>query len=413
MRIAKRSRCALVCAALYLTLTSAAVQATPLIPNHDDEVIEVLPAITGSRAEERRQRKLLAQQPRDPALALAIATRYLAQAHELGDPRFAGMAMSAIDGWKDEATMPDGVLMMRATLLQYLHDFDASVRSLEALLRRPSTEPRSQAWLTLATVRRVQGRYADSDIACKQVAASGAALHADACLAENAGLRGEVDRARSIFARLRADTRNPASTQIWLTTSLAELEQRAGRADAANAAFRAALQLGSDAYTTLAYADFLIDQKRPIEALGLLKSQPRSDAVLLRLAIAGTQVDAARSTGRGEADGSIARSGGTAQVNLDVSEMRERIALANERPDAKLFHGREQAMFALWVERQSAYALELARTNVAQQREPLDLLVFAQTARAAGRRDALEQARRIVSQMGLRDQRIDAILGRG
>ena len=415
MHIAHRSCCALVCAALYFTLTSVAVQATPLVPSHDDEVIEVLPAITGSRAEERRQRKLLAQQPRDPALALGIATRYLAQAHELGDPRFAGMAMSAIDGWKDESTMPDGVLMMRATLLQYLHDFDASVRSLEVLLRRPSTEPRSQAWLTLATVRRVQGRYADSDIACKQVAASGAALHADACLAENAGLRGEVDRARSIFARLRADTRTPASTQIWLTTSLAELEQRAGRADAANAAFRAALQLGSDAYTTLAYADFLIDQKRPIEALGLLKSQPRSDAVLLRLAIAGTQVvaKAARGTGQGEADESIAQSGGTAQVNLDVSEMRERIALANERPDAKLFHGREQAMFALWVERQPVYALELARTNVAQQREPLDLLVLAQTARAAGRRDALEQARRITSQMGLRDQRIDAVLGRG
>ena len=412
MHIAHRSRCALVCAALYVTLMSAAVQSTPRVPTHDDEVIEVLPAITGSRAEERRQRKLLAQQPRDPALALDIATRYLAQAHELGDPRFAGMAMSAIDGWKDEATMPDGVLMMRATLLQYLHDFDASVRSLEVLLRRASTEPRSQAWLTLATVRRVQGRYADSDIACNQLAASGAALHADACLAENAGLRGEVDRARSIFARLRADTRNSASTQIWLTTSLAELEQRAGRADAANAAFRAALQLGSDAYTTLAYADFLIDQKRPIEALGLLKSQPRSDAVLLRLAIAGTQVDAARSS-RGEADGSIARSGGPAQVDLDVSEMRERIALANERPDAKLFHGREQAMFALWVERRPAYALELARTNVALQREPLDLLVLAQTARAAGRRDALEQARRIVSQMGLRDQRIDAILGRG
>ena len=384
------------------------VQATPLNPTSEDEVIDVLPAVTGNRIEQRRQRKLLAQQPRDPALAVEIATRYLAQAHELGDPRFAGMAMSALSGWSDEATMPDSVLMMRATLQQYLHEFDASVRSLETLLGRPTTTPRSQAWLTLATVRRVQGRYADSDMACKQVATSGAALHADACLAENAGLRGEIERARSAFTRLLASARHPASTQAWLTTSLAELEQRAGRADAADTAFRAALQLDSDSYTALAYADFLIDQERPLEALDLLKHQARSDAVVLRLAIAQTQAKrpspSARRGGNGDANDG---------VSVDVTEMRERIALANQRPEAKLFHGREQAMFALWVERQPARALDLAQGNVVQQREPLDLLVLAQAARATGRSDALQQVRRLMSEMGLRDQRIAAILGRG
>src|SRR5207237_8126010 len=100
---------------------------------------------------------------RDPDLALAVATRYLERARESGDPRFAGMAMAAIGGWTDEATMPDAVLMMRANLLQYLHEFDASAASLQRLVARPGNQPRPQAWLTLATVRRVQGRYADSD----------------------------------------------------------------------------------------------------------------------------------------------------------------------------------------------------------------------------------------------------------
>lgn len=400
MQIAPKNRAVLLSAVLGLSVLSAPVPATPLIPTHDDEVIEVLPAMTVSRAQERRQRKLLAQQPRDATLSLALATRYLAQAHELGDPRFAGLAMSAIDGWPDEATMPDAVLLMRATLQQYLHEFEASVRSLEALLRRPSVAPRPQAWLTLATVRRVQGRYGDSDLACQQVAASGAALHANACLGENAGLRGEVDRARLMFVRLLADARQPAPTRAWLTTSLAELEQRAGHAAAADAAFRSALQLDPDSYTTLAYADFLIDQKRPLEALERLKHQIRSDAVVLRLAIAGTQAKA--QSPRSATD-----------AGVDVNEMRERIALANERPDAKLFHGREQAMFALWVERQPARAMELAQGNVVQQREPLDLLVLAQAARATGNADALQQARRLVSQVGLRDQRIEAVLGHG
>ncbi|MBC7482359.1 MAG: hypothetical protein H7337_10795 [Rhizobacter sp.] len=389
------SRIALVCVAFgLLAAFTGSVKATPIIPTHDDEVIEVLPPLAGSRAEARRQRKLLASQPRDPVLAIGIAKRYLDQAHELGDPRFAGMAMSAIAGWQDEATMPDGVLMMRATLQQYLHEFDASVRSLQALLARPSPQPRPQAWLTLATVKRVQGRYAEPDAACKQVAASGAELHANACLAENAALRGDFDGARSTFTRLLAGARQPPSTQAWLTTSLAELEQRAGRAAAADTAFLAALKLEPDAYATLSYADFLIEQKRPAEALALLKNQARSDAVLLRLAIAGGQAS-------------------TPTAATDAAEMRERIALANERPDAKLFHGREQAMFALMVDHQPMLALELARGNVAQQREPLDLLVLAQTAQASGRADALQEARRLMSDMGLHDKRTQALLGKG
>ena len=365
--------------------------AAPIVPAHDSEVIEVLPAVSGSRAEARRLRKQLAQQPKDPMLALAVAKRYLDQAHELGDPRFAGMAMSAIEGWTDEATMPDGILLMRANLQQYLHEFDASASSLQRLLARPSAQPRSQAWLTLATVRRVQGRYADSDAACKQVAQAGAALHANACLAENAALRGDADGARATFKQLLATPALAAATQAWLTTSVAELEQRAGRASAADAAFRAALKLDADAYATLAYADFLIEQKRPREALAVLKDQARSDAVVLRLAIAGTQ----------------AKLGSAA---ADVAEMRERILLANQRPDAKVFHGREQAMFALFVEGRPEQALELARGNVAQQREPLDLLVLAQAARASGQAAALQEAQRLTKEVGLRDARVQALL---
>jgi tetratricopeptide (TPR) repeat protein len=370
-------------AALAVAVLSA--HATPIVPTRDDEVIDVLPAVNGNRAEERRLRQQLASAPRDPALALAAAKRYLDQAHELGDPRFAGMALAALEPWKDETTMPDAVLLMRATLQQYLHEFDASAASLQRLLARPG-EARPQAWLTLATVRRVQGRYADSDAACQQVARAGAALHASACAAENAALRGDAARARGAFNQLLADRRLPVATRVWLTTSMAELEQRAGNAAVADAAFQATLKLEPDAYATLAYADFLIEQKRPAQALALLKDQVRSDAVLLRLAIAGTHAAA------------------------DVAEMRERIALANERPDAKVFHGREQAMFALAVDGDATLAWQLARGNIAQQREPLDVLVLTQAARASGEPAALQEARRVAGEIGLRDRRVEELL---
>jgi hypothetical protein len=177
-----------------------------------------------------------------------------------------------------------------------------------------------------------------------------------------------------------------------LLTTLAELEQRAGHAQAADAAFRQVLAIEPDPYALVDYADFLIEQHRYNEALALLKKQERTDAVLLRLAIAGTLAHAPSAT-------------------RDAAEMRERIDLANERPDARVFHGREQAMFALWVEHDPQRALDLARGNVVHQREALDILVLAQAARASGQPAALQEVRQVAAEMGLHDQRIAFLQG--
>jgi hypothetical protein len=67
-------------------------------------------------------------------------------------------------------------------------------------------------------------------------------------------------------------------------------------------------------------------------------------------------------------------------------------------------------MFALAIDRDAERALALARGDVARQREPLDLLVFAEAARASGRSDAIDEARRLKASLGLHDRRIDAVL---
>src|SRR5947199_256394 len=82
-----------------------------------------------------------------------------------------------------------------------------------------------------------------------------------------------------------ATPRLPAASSAWLLTTLAELEVRAGRVADADAAYGAALAADADGYTVLSYADFLIEQGRAADALARLASEPRSDAVLLRLAI--------------------------------------------------------------------------------------------------------------------------------
>ena len=375
-------------AAAALASTVAAPRAAVLTPNSDAQVIETLPAATGGRAEDRKLRRQWAATPNDAALAVELSRRYLAQARSAGDPRFAGQAMAVLQAWPDPAKAPDEVLLMQATLQQYLHEFDTSARWLELLVQR---EPKqSQAWLTLATVRRVQGRYVASEAACEGLAAAGGGLHARACHAENQSLRGEVDAARDVLNELLASPKLPAAVRNWLLTTLAEVENRAGRNSAAEQAYAAALAAQPDPYTRLSYADFLFEQQRFAEALAQLKDQPRTDAVLLRLAMLGARVKSP--TGA-----------------RDAAEVRQRMALAALRPDARTTHAREQAMFALWVDGKPERALELARINVRHQREPLDVLLLAQAAQAAKSAAGLREAAKVRDEMGLRDSRLDAL----
>ena len=380
--------------ALVLALASlmcvATARAEAVLPKSDAEVVETLPGVVGSRAEERKLRQQWAANPRDAVLAAALARRYLDQARDQGEPRFAGRALAVLQAWPDVSKAPDEVVLMLATVQQFLHDFDGSAGNLEQLVqRRPS---HAQAWLTLATIRRVQGRYADSDKACRALAAiPAAALYAQACEAENLGLRGEFAKSRESMRQLLATPQLPSGTQTWLLTTLAETEARAGRNAEAEKTYRAALRLQPDDYTSLSLADFLMDLGRPADAMEVLKRMSRTDAVVLRLAMAGTRLKAP----------------GAAR---DAQEMRDRVTQANLRPQAQTLHAREQAMFALVVENQPERALGLARTNVTLQREPIDVLLLAQAARAAGQPEAVREAERLRNEIGLKDARLDALL---
>ena len=368
---------------LALLVATTASLATPIAPTRDDEVVQTLPSSSAQRNEDRRLRRQLAQNPRDAALAVQVARRHLERAREDGDPRQAGQALAALSAWTDDVDTPIEVLLMQATLQQHLHDFDGAAARLEGALARHPQQP--QGWLTLATVRRVQGRYAASDAACDRLQALGVAVYGTACRAENDALRGRFEPARAALAKLLAQAGSSGELRAWLLTTIAEVEQRAGAAAAAESAFRASLRERPDLYTALGYADLLLEQRRNAEVPALLKPWPRSDAVLLRLALADPRGDAA-------------------------AELRVRIAQANERPGTETLHGREQAMFALVVEAKPARALELARENARTQREPLDLLVLAQAAKASGDARALDEARALVREIGLHDRRIDALL---
>ncbi|HSW07510.1 hypothetical protein [Aquabacterium sp.] len=361
--------------ALLIGLLACRASAVPITPTRDDEVIERLPAVSVRNSNSS-----------EPALALREAQALLDASRKEGDPRLAGRALARLARWSQDPQAPAEVLLLLASAEQYLHQFDRATARLQALVQR---DPRqAQAWLVLATMHRVRGRYADSDAACRALLSLRAQPYADGCVVENLALRGEHDAARRQLQALIAAAAD-ASIRGWLLTTLAELEQRAGRVQASEQAWRRALQAVPDSYTSIGYADFLLDNQRPREAWRVLQPQVRTDPVMLRLAIA-------------------AQRAGMAQATVLQAELRERFALADQRTESS-GHERERAMMALEIERDPAAALRVARRNVEHQREPLDVLLLARCAAAAKDDGARNEARQLARTMGLRDARLDAL----
>ena len=361
-------------ALLSLLWIVGACQARPVVPTHDAEVIERLPpaARTSNSA--------------DPAVALSEARALLAASRRDGDPRFAGRALARLSRWQDQPLAPVDVVLLLAETEQYLHQFGLATARLQALVQRaPDNAP---AWLLLATLHRVQGRYAQSDIACASLQQLRAQPYGEACAIENQSLRGEQAGARVRLQRLLADTTAPA-TRAWLLTTLAELEQRAGQVAQADTAWQQSLQAAADGYTLNGYADFLLDQRRDQAAWDLLRGAAPSEGVLLRQAIA------AKRLGRPEAE-PLRR------------EIRERYAQADLRPEDS-GHQRERALRALDIEGQPAVALGHARRNLVLQREAFDFWLFARCAQAARDPAAMAEVRRLAQAQGLRDARLESL----
>ena len=355
-----------------LGLAIAGAQAAPIVPSHDGQVIERLPE------------QVRAGRSADPAAAVREARALLEAGRRNGDPRLPGRALARLSRWASDPFAPTDLVLLLADTEQHLHRFGPATARLQALVAR---EPgQAQAWIMLATLQRVQGRYAESDAACRALVQLRVQPYGDACTAENLALKGEFDTARRQLQALIGRVSQPG-TRAWLWTTLAELEQRAGRAAASDQAWKQSLAAARDSYTATAYADFLLDQQRPREAWALLQPEVRGDAVLLRLAIA-------------------ARRAGLPEAPALEAELRERFMQAAQRAGLS-GHERERALMALDIERDAAAALRAARANVEHQREPLDVLLLARSAAAAGDAAAGKEARALASQIGLRDQRLD------
>jgi tetratricopeptide (TPR) repeat protein len=351
---------------VLLLLAAHALYAAPYIPTDDAVVLERTPAANASRQLAPLRQKLRTDRP-DVSTALHLAEGYLRIARETADPRFTSYAEATIAPWLRASNPSAAVLTMQATILQSSHRFDASLAVLDRALQLDPMN--AQAWLTKATVLQVQGKYAPARQACGQLLRTAGQLIAASCLANINSLNGRLEASyRHLQSLLPAVPAGDSQTRSWLLGQLAEMAVRQGDPLAEKYFLEALALLPSDVYLKAAYADLLLQQQRNTEVLALLRDNQAQDVLLLRLAIAASRLRTP-----------------LAQQWSDTFSVRYRAA---QRGDDN-GHLREYARFLLEVRGDAAGALQVARRNWQVQREPADVHVYVNAARAA-RRDAAE-----------------------
>ena len=361
-----------------------------LQPGNDDEVLEVLPAVTRTRPARTGAASAPSATPApppkaaDPAGAAAQARQDIGVARQSGDTRYWGRAQAALLPWWDRADAPADIAVLQATVQQGRHEFEPSRKILTAALARAPMH--AQGWLNLAALERLSARYAESLKACDAVALAGQALYAQACRFETQSLQGQHQPAAQGLQALIAQTKD-ASQQSWLYSLLAESQERAGQASAAADAYQRSLKLDPDLYTAIAYSDLLLRTGKTSQALAALAALPETDAVVLRRAAAWKRL-------------------GDARWRAARAQLKDYSAELVRRGDDPALHGRELALAALWLDEDAPAALALARRNLLLQREPVDWWVALQSAQLAKDAGAVAEIRAGLAAAGLQDTRL-------
>ena len=371
-------------AGLVLCAIANLVSAKPYVPVSDHIILERLPYKAGDakQRELRRLSQALRAAPDNVKLAADLARRHIEQGRATSDPRFFGYARAALSHWWDAGDAPTEILVLRATLHQNQHRFDQALIDLDRALQR---EPNNgQARLTKAVVLQVRGEFEAALKECRALARLTEPIVVATCIAAVQSLSGEL---RTSYERLvkmsnQLDNQSPA-LRAWVISYLADMATRLGEWAMAESHYLTALAADpGDAFLLAAYADLLLDLKRPKEVIALLNNQDRADGLLLRLALA-------------------QRAANSDQWRESRDILSARFAAAKLRNDR--VHLREEARFTLYLLDQPQAALALAQENWMIQKEPADARLVLDAARMINQPQAATAVREWLSKKRLED----------
>ncbi len=364
-------------AVFFLAVSAAKVFAapTPIETNFSDsEVLATLPEST----------LVAASMPSDPTGLADRVQSHIQQSRNTGDPRFLGYAEGLLKQW--DKPMTDRLKVLQATVDQSNHRFEKAIASLDDVLSTgENRQQKLQARLMLANIYLVQGQYDAAAVQCGKLAQALPGLISASCQASVLARTGQPEAAYEQLKQVHA--RNPQASpvsQLWAEGTLGDIAAQLDN-PAAEKHWQAVLaQQPDDLYTRAQLADWYLSNDQTKQTLRLTDGYELVDALAVIRVIALEQTN-----------------------HPDASELRasleERFEEARWR--GNLLHKRELGRFQLDVAGNAEQALEYARANWKDQREPADTRLLLRAALASGDDQQLQSVNDWLQQKKQQDAR--------
>ncbi|WP_417565252.1 hypothetical protein [Marinobacter sp.] len=344
----------------------------------DDRILAELPAPAPEPLPERSS----------PERTADTLQTLITQARTSGDPRYLGYAQSLIGQWPDNE-LTERLLVLRATLRQSLHQFDAARADLGRVLSGAADRrQQTQARLTLANLELVQGRYAKARQHCQTLRSVYPGLIAESCQALVSARTGNAEQAYLALKRLvnKTTTAGPTNPtgRFWAEGTLGNIAAQTGLASAPLHWRNVLAENPDDLYIRAQLVDWHLEQGELETVLALTRGYDAVDTLAVIRAIAMNRM---------------------AHPDADALNQQLRQRFAEARWRGTMLHKRDFARFQLDVEQRTGVALEFAMENWQSQREPLDTRLALRAALAANNSDQLQKVVDWLTLNGQRDAR--------
>lgn len=377
--------------AVLIIVTPAAVAANePYIPSSADLVLlDVAPAADPLSLRLGELQETLSDDPLDADTATELVRLYIGEARTTGDPRYLGYAAAVLRPWAEADHLAPDLRLLRATVRQHSHQFQAALDDLDALL---ATDPHHrQARLSRAFIHQALGEPKLGLADCEHLRGARPLLAFEACRARMMSLTGEAETALAHLdhALARRTRDDDGALRRWALEIRADTARRLGQLDIAERDWREILEISpDDGRAREALADILLLQDRPAAVMAVLDTATERNLVIRRLL-------ARRALGH------------------DIDDERERLdarfgmAIEGSGPEDL----RNETLFALEFARDPVEALDHARRNWATHKEPDDARLLLRAALAAGDRAQVAAIVDWVRDRGLEDVEFERLLG--
>lgn len=341
-------------AAIALMAIAATAPAEPFRPTNPDQVFLHTPRLSTTLAEADARLSLDA--------ALTFAATQIDEGKRLSEPRMMGRAEALLVRWQPRAADDARWNVLMADIRQHRHNYPDALRLLDRAVAIDNGN--SRAFLMRASIRQTQGDFTAARSDCAALLANSERALGTACLAQILGLTGHLVRATELLEGL-LDANDSPAVRSWLLTGLADMLERRGHVAEAGQRLREALSVDPySSYARLALADLMLANGRAGEIDRILSGAPRSPSTLLR------RYAAARALG--QPTGQYRR-----QLFGRIRQTSERGEKVDHRELARLHQ----------LDGRHCDALSAARANWQEQREPVDVRLFLETALDCGSTD--------------------------